>query len=480
MKNLFRISAIILSIILIHSCTERLSPPIITTTDVTEISYTTATSGGEVINKGGAPIVSKGVCWNTTADPTIEDSKTTESGGSGAFTSNITQLTPNTIYYVKAYATNSAGTGYGNQVSFITVQVAVPSLTTTAITTITQTSAVSGGNITADNGGPVTAKGVCWGIATNPTIANNKTTEGTGTGAFTSSITGLMPATTYYLRAFATNSAGTSYGTQLRFATLADLPTITTSAITGITSAAATCGGNVTSDGGATIILRGVCWSSTANPTIADSKTTDDIGTGAFTSSITGLTAGTTYYIRAYATNSIGTAYGNQKSLIAISIGNSFQGGKLAYLLQAGDLGYDANIPHGLIAAPFDQSVRAVWGCINTEISGADGIAIGTGYQNTIDILKGCTTEGIAAKLCYDLELNGYSDWYLPSRDELNKLYINKSTIGGFIPDDYWSSSEYNQISVWSQSFSNGSFSIISKYDTYDHYATYVRAIRSF
>jgi len=140
---------LVLSTFLAQSCKkDKHTIPVITTTDVTEISYTSATSGGDLTDEGGTTVITRGVCWDTTSGPTIANSMTSDSCGSGSIVSHLTQLNPNTLYYIRAYATNIVGTGYGNQVSFITNQIAVPVLTTTAITSITQTSSVSGGIIT--------------------------------------------------------------------------------------------------------------------------------------------------------------------------------------------------------------------------------------------------------------------------------------------------------------------------------------------
>lgn len=407
----------------VFNCQNNNTDPVIpklTTADATDITQITATGGGTITDDGGSAITARGICWATSTSPTIAGSKTTDGTGKGTFVSSMTSLTVGTKYYVRAYATNKVGTAYGNEITFTTVAANAPVLTTTAASAITSTTAQSGGNVTSDGGSSVTARGVCWSTVTSPTTADSKTSDGTGTGSYASAITNLTPGTKYYVRAYATNSVGTTYGNEINFTATTVSSTLTTVAITSITTSTATSGGNITSDGGASVTARGVCWSTSASPTTADSKTSDGTGTGSFGSSITGLQPKTKYYVRAYATNSAGTAYGNELSFTTPSVtvtlydtkettifnnaagnaANGDYGAGGAQVMQVGFSSSSSIYAHGLIQ--FDVSSIPSNAVIDsvvlqfTKANSGSSVPTVSVYKLTQGWTEGSTTDGVA------------------------------------------------------------------------------------
>jgi len=227
--------------------------------------------------------------------------------------------------YVRIYPYNLASEGWAKLIYVSNVRVAgrttglailAPTVATSAISGISTTFASGGGNVSADGGGTVTARGVCWDTLSTPIYTGNHTSDGTGVGIFTSSLSGLLAGKTYYVRAYAVNAGGIGYGDTISFKTLAAVvaPTVTTASVNTIMVKTALSGGTVTVWGGANVTSRGICWNTTGSPTTSDTKTVDGSGTGTFTSGMTGLTAGTKYYVRAYAINSAGTGYGDTLS----------------------------------------------------------------------------------------------------------------------------------------------------------------------
>jgi parallel beta-helix repeat protein len=232
----------------------------------------------------------------------------------GASSSSYTtpSLVQSASYWVRV------ANGFGHQdsataVITVTAAVTLPTVTTSAVSSVTATGGTAGGSVSADGGAEVTARGACWGLTANPTTSGTRTSDGSGTGTYTSSMAGLTPMTAYHVRAYATNSVGTAYGGDISFTTagVVTLPSIMTTIVSSMTSTSAITGGTVSSDGGATVTARGVCWDLTTNPSLSGPHTSDGSGTGSYTSALTGLSSDTAYHVRAYATNSSGTAYGS-------------------------------------------------------------------------------------------------------------------------------------------------------------------------
>jgi uncharacterized protein (TIGR02145 family) len=314
--NLIVLICFLAGVSALHSCKKDPVLPTLTTTAVTAITTNSASSGGNITASGGAEVTARGVCWGTTANPTVSGSKTSDGTDIGTFISAIAGLTPNTDYHVRAYATNSVGTAYGNDVPFKTLAI-VGATVTTSTPTFTATTATAGGNVTLDGGAAVTERGVCWSTTANPntTTGTKVVAAAAGLGAFTVPITGLQPGTTYHVVAYAINSSGTSYGSDVAFATLATKPTVTSATDANPTQTTATVGGEVTATGGAAITERGVYWGLLADPSTTGTKAVATLGQlGTFTVSLTNLTPATKYYVKAFATNSQGTEFGTEVS----------------------------------------------------------------------------------------------------------------------------------------------------------------------
>ncbi|MBR3492005.1 MAG: Omp28-related outer membrane protein [Bacteroidales bacterium] len=285
---------------------------VVTTSEPMLITAISAMGGGEVTTNDGTYILVKGLCWATHENPTTnEDFFQEAESGVGTFSVSMTGLNISTTYYVRAYAVTSNGTVYGDQKTF-TTRDGIPAVSTASVTSITGVTASCGGTVTDDGGLNVTARGVCWSTSQNPTVSDSHTTNGSGLGDFTSSITGLSLSTTYYVRAYASTSQGTAYGEEISFTTSDGIPIVNTDSISNISGRFATCCSTVTGNGGLNIITRGVCWSISPNPTISDTRTINGSGNGYYTSTMTGLNLNTTYYVRAYAISSQGVGYGEE------------------------------------------------------------------------------------------------------------------------------------------------------------------------
>jgi uncharacterized protein (TIGR02145 family) len=290
--------------------------PVVITDSISNITPYAALGGGEVTYDGGAPILDLGICWNTTGTPTLEDSLTSD-GISAIFVSNLYGLAPGSNYFVRAYASNMIGTTFGNEIQFESLPT-LPEVSTDTIMNIYQSTATIVADVNYDGGAAITANGVCWNTVGSPTVSDSVTSESPGTGLFESNLSGLSHNTTYFVRAYASNNAGTNYGVEMQFTTLF-LPTVITDTITNVNQITATCTSTITDMGGYPITGVGVCWNNTGNPSISDSLTTDSIGTGTYVSQLSGLTPGVIYYLRSYASNMQGVAYGEEVQFTTIA-----------------------------------------------------------------------------------------------------------------------------------------------------------------
>jgi uncharacterized protein (TIGR02145 family) len=289
--------------------------PTINISKISNIKPNSATVYGNVQSDGFSSITARGYCWNTSGIPTTNDSMIVIKGSIGNLNGQLTDLLPNTTYYVRAFATNSAGTAYSVQEAFNTPSFSIPIVSTNELSDISQYSAKAGGAVISNGYAQITSCGVCWNTMGEPTNQDNKSSDTYKNDMWESKVVDLLPNTTYYVRAYATNREGTGYGETISFKTSEiSVPTVTTSRVTYITQNSAVFEGIINADGGLAITERGFCWNTKSNPTINDTKTMDGLESDNWTYDLSSLATNTTYYVRAYAKNNKGIAYGEQIS----------------------------------------------------------------------------------------------------------------------------------------------------------------------
>jgi hypothetical protein len=366
--------------------------PIVETDKDYTVEVNRLSCGGKVIDAGRLNITDRGICYSRLSYPTIEDNKVSEGKGEGEFTCVIRNLELGTSYYFRAYATNGKGTSYGEQFSFSTTS-GLPVVETNSVSSITATSAKCSGTVINDGGFSIKSLGICWATTPDPTIDDYISQGGVSNKNFTCTMSNLSVSTTYYVRAFATNENGTSYGASLPVVTNSGLPVVSTDEPTS-TSTSITITGAVKEDGGFPVTERGICYStSSAEPTTSDSRVQSGNGNGAFTVTITGLSPKTKYYLRAYAINQNGTTYGESRNktttsgLPSVTTYESYESG-LDYLVVSGSASSESSAP---------ITRKGVCWSINSNPSVNDGFVV----ANTSTASFSCRIEGLQSGTTY-------------------------------------------------------------------------------
>lgn len=292
----------------------------IVTTPMNKITQNSASTGGTITGVSSSLITERGVVWGTSESPTITNSRTSDGKGSGTYVSNLAGLPTNGAFFVRAYVKMGTEFYYGNEVAFSTTVNSTPVVKTNRGTNILHRSFTTGGFLFSGGGSTIKSYGVCWSTSPNPVIADNSIVGSSTEFKYSISITGLLPNTNYYVRAWATNELGLGYGDEVIVRTLVPTaPQLKTVKASGLSDKSVVSGGNVPFDGGEYLTERGVYYSLKTLPLIPGDEiqkvTLPGTATGPFSVEITGLLSDTTYYLRPYAKNIIGTTYGVQDTI---------------------------------------------------------------------------------------------------------------------------------------------------------------------
>lgn len=465
MKLLKSLWVLTTSIFLLVACREDSeivcsSIPTLVTGEASTVTDVSATLTGAIEAPScGGDAISQGFVYSKNTLPKVTDAILEVSEESTSI--ELSDLEQNTTYFYRVFYTDETTTYYGDEMSFTTT-VGEVTFGTVEVFDITATSTQVTVKITGNGGADISLQGVCWSTNNEPTIVDAKTEEALGVDTFTSTLKDLAAATTYYVRSYATNESGTSYGEVKSFTTLDGVIKFDTSIVEEKTTTSVQVSFTLTDDGGAAVIVQGVCWSTSPNPTFYDDTYEVNYVSGMFTADLTGLQKGVLYYGRPYAINKVGTTYGEEFSFIiekALEIGDTHAGGVVFYIADSPtDLDGDGDLDTGLVCATEEQS-EAEWYTgigINTEAIATD---IGSGASNTDKIIEALGTGTYAASVARAYSGGGFNDWFLPSKDELNLMYTNLKSegLGNFDNNSvYWSATEFNMYNAWGQDFNVG------------------------
>lgn len=286
----------------------------LTTSSVSSIIHNEATGGGRITDLAGNTITERGICWGREANPNMSHNHRAAEGNTETWSVRMTGLTEKTTYHVRAYVSTAAGeTFFGQDEVFTTThEIRLPQASGTTVSNVGVTAATLRATVTNDGDGNISDAGFCYSTSPNPSTADNKVSCGVQTSSFTKVLTGLKEDTRYYVRAYVTNERGTGYGEQAELQTLkVTAPSLSATTASGVTFRSATFAAEVTSAGNGTLKRTGFVYATTQNPTLSNHLLNCGTAT-TLRASTSALTASTTYYVRAFAENEKGVAYGPQ------------------------------------------------------------------------------------------------------------------------------------------------------------------------